>query len=855
MKSLLENAAVEQEDTEEDWFEIADFSTVTTFERLAANIEQGLRRWQECVPADARPRLELYWSEETYSLEWHSTTHELGLLPDLSPLPRVVALDDVEEKESKEPPLVAQWFGLAECLILRRPPKSVWPSTLWLGALVCACGAVKWNLPVLVAEDHPQYIGCKRAADGTTYYRSSRGTASAWPSDAHSVPTWRRYLRGLTSNPQSLEDGPSACRRTYALPVGVVPWEAVTGTAADSKECRPDWGTVVNPLQHLQCAVSETLGPGERTEEVAEPLSFLQVGIQWDVPGVLGEAIREFLDVGLHQRYTLEGHSVSALPPAAFLSARRRYAAAVATGHDTAGAFVLRVGTLLADRDGPPLSDEEAFERVRAIFTPALRGPSPPTTTPPSKCALQYSPTSLPAFLAYQAAQVVADRQETAARSLETIWTLWRKFVDTVRAFWEEGEVVPHVRPGIPDWDTCLLHQKLQMLNLCIVHPQPKQPSTVAVESTASDGWELDLGDDVTELIPTPEQPSAPPRLTPIADASGRQGAHREMKGAVLLRSGRPLWEPVTQPPLPLTEDSACQQQEVLAQLGTSEEARRLRIRLQTGTLKSDMEAFKAANPFDPCLADFLRWHSPKDFSAERLAEYDRLHPYSNAETPGPDPERETHCLSDRMRQPNTVWHRLWEEALALPVQAQTPLFDVVREAHVVIHYLEQLSLAEVLQLLADHWVVMAFATLATTPVAQHVASVRAELDRLAAAAAVSLDPTAGGFSIERYGAVCDLLDRAEVAASAAAGLLAALGVQPDSVPPAPIASAVSRAVGAEWGRAVPLGAGEWAAVRPLVAQRNPVREEWALAAPGHGARLYTSMGTDDGLLATTLTY
>lgn len=33
------------------------------------------------------------------------------------------------------------------------------------------------------------------------------------------------------------------------------------------------------------------------------------------------------------------------------------------------------------------------------------------------------------------------------------------------------------------------------------------------------------------------------------------------------------------------------------------------------------------------------------------------------------------------------------------------------------------------------------------------------------------------------------------------------------------------------------------------------VREEWALAAPGHGARLYASMGTDDGLLATTLTY
>lgn len=30
---------------------------------------------------------------------------------------------------------------------------------------------------------------------------------------------------------------------------------------------------------------------------------------------------------------------------------------------------------------------------------------------------------------------------------------------------------------------------------------------------------------------------------------------------------------------------------------------------------------------------------------------------------------------STESSEPNTVWHRLWEEALALPVQAQTPLF------------------------------------------------------------------------------------------------------------------------------------------------------------------------------------
>lgn len=38
---------------------------------------------------------------------------------------------------------------------------------------------------------------------------------------------------------------------------------------------------------------------------------------------------------------------------------------------------------------------------------------------------------------------------------------------------------------------------------------------------------------------------------------------------------------------------------------------------------QSDMQAFKAANPFDPCLPDFVRWYSAKDFRPDQLAEYD----------------------------------------------------------------------------------------------------------------------------------------------------------------------------------------------------------------------------------------
>ena len=38
-------------------------------------------------------------------------------------------------------------------------------------------------------------------------------------------------------------------------------------------------------------------------------------------------------------------------------------------------------------------------------------------------------------------------------------------------------------------------------------------------------------------------------------------------------------------------------------------------MRLQGGQLRSDMAAFKAANP-GACFEDFVRWHSPRDWHA-----------------------------------------------------------------------------------------------------------------------------------------------------------------------------------------------------------------------------------------------
>ena len=55
-----------------------------------------------------------------------------------------------------------------------------------------------------------------------------------------------------------------------------------------------------------------------------------------------------------------------------------------------------------------------------------------------------------------------------------------------------------------------------------------------------------------------------------------------------------------------------------MAALGDSPEGRALRAKMQSDLLVSDMSAFKAANP-GACLADFIRWHSPRDWVEQEV--------------------------------------------------------------------------------------------------------------------------------------------------------------------------------------------------------------------------------------------
>ncbi|KAI9497368.1 Rab3 GTPase-activating protein catalytic subunit-domain-containing protein [Zychaea mexicana] len=156
----------------------------------------------------------------------------------------------------------------------------------------------------------------------------------------------------------------------------------------------------------------------------------------------------------------------------------------------------------------------------------------------------------------------------------------------------------------------------------------------------------------------------------------GRKYQHPTLK---ILKSSEPMWVPITQDAGFMTEDMIKQQADVFENLGTSENSTRIRAKLQSAQLYSDMQAFKAANPH-ATLEDFVRWHSPRDW----------IQPKEEQE------DGHGGRLSARMADSSNIWQDLWKCSTRTPANRQKPLFDVTAEGEKALHYLETLSIHEV---------------------------------------------------------------------------------------------------------------------------------------------------------------
>lgn len=342
-----------------------------------------------------------------------------------------------------------------------------------------------------------------------------------------------------------------------------------------------------------------------------------------------------------------------------------------------------------------------------------------------------------------------------------------------------------------PNLGSCLLHQKLQMLNCCIERKIKRESAGYGHEGTvlheASSGAELeqsplqlvvpnnDVGqeknraervasiesssddeffeciendaneegqlvssdDDEKQLSAASSSKRAKKSLTSeksldssMSEASFKdslppkpEGRLAQIKNMFSLATGEPLFIPVTQEPSPVTEDMLEEHAEVLAKLGTTAEGSKLRARMQSACLLSDMESFKAANP-GCILEDFVRWYSPRDYieaeeeeegmasrdetenEVENITDTSTEKPSSGAEaasskvspfaTSLPGQYKRRGQLSQRMQIPGNMWVEVWQSARHVPARRQKRLFDDTKEAEKVLHFLSSLRPSEV---------------------------------------------------------------------------------------------------------------------------------------------------------------
>ncbi|KAF9097106.1 Rab3 GTPase-activating protein catalytic subunit [Mortierella sp. AD031] len=200
---------------------------------------------------------------------------------------------------------------------------------------------------------------------------------------------------------------------------------------------------------------------------------------------------------------------------------------------------------------------------------------------------------------------------------------------------------------------------------------------------------------------------SSGPDPREVSDPNKSEGGLKPLKDLKLLGTGAPLMIPKLQEPGYMTEDMIQQQEELFETLGSSSDGAKMRAKMQSTQLISDMEAFKAANP-GCVLGDFIRWHSPKDWAEDKGQ------------------------MSARMADAGNYWQELWANSRRIPVSRQTPLFNYNQEAAKVLYYLDGLSGDQLFLNLLPSMCLLAYDTLVSHPVASHIRQVALGLRELA---------------------------------------------------------------------------------------------------------------------------
>ena len=225
---------------------------------------------------------------------------------------------------------------------------------------------------------------------------------------------------------------------------------------------------------------------------------------------------------------------------------------------------------------------------------------------------------------------------------------LWARFVRHLRKrHIDQGQLITSVTAPQPQLQFCLAQQKLEMVSYCIRASRARDDRVFAEKSLPGLVVQTAQNDSDEEFFDCDSAET-------LEYEVDNTGVDKATSMCLLKHPERKINIPKLQSNPPTTEDMLMRREREMTQLGSGEEGRKARVKMQSRLLEMDMSAFKAAN-CGATFEDFVRWHSPTDWS-------------------------HTEGLSQRMTLPGNVWVELWAECLAQPAEKQPRLFDDTAE-------------------------------------------------------------------------------------------------------------------------------------------------------------------------------
>lgn len=672
-----------------------DFTVASSWERLISDIEASCRKWQTALLHD-------YLAAGAELLDGHGRLHQVHC--DLAYASKKYRLDFYFEADEHgtmddwrtECHYLQLWFGVQDFLVIA--PVSMNgvvldapEATLLLSAVSIAlsnCGSI-W--PAFVPVHDPT----RKAYKGIQGMRGPYCRSFEADRIGSQVPIKLMHLEGLYdlfisklafSLPDSASeyDGKirSTVRLTYCTPMPG--FETVPTEDALSPSVRPvenfegdfeskgqwdeeypwaDWYTVDDPIKGFELIATWA---GKVVESSVDMAEFENVSTFEADKWVLAPVIAQGLEGPVETNEVSFASRMRNLLEALSLSEEAKFMEDLSTGESPI------VQKLTCSTTVPPKS---VVDRV-------LRSLFPEGSLPSSKDyeikhhenprAIKGAPTgSLFSQFCLQALWF-------GNCNICAISVLWIDFVRDVRWCWDEMQPLPRLsQEENPNFDTCLVHQKLQLLAACIKRKSQERhfySGTSIKNSLINDSTNIESGSDENNIKEHFEE-------------HGRQEPLLEEGSMLLLKVREKMRLPITQEPPIMTEDMLLEREHALVALSDSPSGKMTREKLQTSMLSSDMGAFKAANPA-AVFEDFIRWHSPRDWVEEDVFQdsLESLSPsISGADVLWPPRGK----LSERMSHPDNMWIQLWRSVEPLPAQKQKLLFDHTREGEKVIHYLE----------------------------------------------------------------------------------------------------------------------------------------------------------------------